>query len=456
MVSCFLLQTGLKLLNILFREFARVKYFACTYSKRVDDWKLMLLSVEEISVHFPRRDHLDTRSFWGGWSASPRKKLKHVQLSNASVLHRLSLTVEKNDFLAILGPSGSGKTTLLRTIAGLTIPNSGRIVLNGTDITFEPPHRRDVSLVFQNGGWYDHLTVGQHFKFDGLSREEVRESLLQLDLLEVADQQPAQLSGGQSQRLAIGRALARNRSVLLLDEPLSQLDQSIRESLRQRLRSIHAQGRTLVYVTHDQMDAMLLATKIAVLYRGKIQQIGPPNELFEAPNHRCVAEMLGQPAMQFFEVQLSGTDVSHWATDFSSSGSYRSDEAAKAIHYSMLNGFSQRNSTERLQIGIRPVAWRIAEHETTREPNSEKNRICFTAVLNEERFMGHQRLLQFKVCHSSMPAILVLDDLNNSPSNLVPGEEYEISTAIVDLHWFDPATGDRISAVFGQLPCSNT
>jgi len=401
----------------------------------------MLLSVEEISVHFPRRDHPDTRILGRRWLSSSPKTAKKSQTPNASILQRLSLTVDKNDFLAILGPSGSGKTTLLRTIAGLTIPNSGRIVLNGTDITFEPPHRRDVSLVFQNGGWYDHLTVEQHFEFDGLSRDAVRRSLLQLGLIDAAGQQPVELSGGQAQRLAIGRALTRNRSVLLLDEPLSQLDQSIRESLRQRLRSIHAQGHTLVYVTHDQTDAMLLATKIAVLHCGSIQQMGPPKELFEAPNHRCVAEMLGQPQMQFFDVHLSLTD--------------RSKLVANAIENAMLNGLSPQNSEPRMQIGIRPGAWQITELTTPTEKKPGQHRIGFAASFIEERYMGHQRLLQFQVPHSAMPTILILDHWTNSPSRLMPGTQYEIFAHLVDLHWFDPETGDRIPSVGGQPPSSN-
>lgn len=411
----------------------------------------MLLSLEEVSVHFARLDRTNSRPFLGPWfpstlPTSPKK----TRMSDAAVLDRLSLTVAKNDFLAILGPSGSGKTTLLRTVAGLTMPNSGRIKLNGTDISFEPPHKREVSLVFQNGGWYDHLTVEQHFEFDGLSKNDVCRSLRQLDLVDVRSQQPAELSGGQAQRLAIGRALARNRSVLLLDEPFSQLDQSIRESLRQLLRSIHSENRTLVYVTHDQNDAMLLATKIAVLHRGRIQQIGPPKELFDVPNHRCVAEMIGQPQMQFFDVQLSEADRSKLVSSPTSPDSYRSNAFVDTIQYAMTNGALPQDSETLLHVGIRPAAWRVVECETRTETTPEYHHIRFVATFVEERFMGHHRFLQFKVLHSDLPTVLVLDHWTDGPAVLITGTNYKISAAITDLHWFSAKTGNRIATVFSS------
>jgi ABC-type sugar transport system ATPase subunit len=403
----------------------------------------MLLSVEEISVHFGQNTYPKADPQKPRWLGFSRKSAKEPISSAAPVLHRLSLSVEQNEFLAILGPSGSGKSTLLRTIAGLIIPDSGQIILNGTDITLEPPHRREVSLVFQNGGWYDHLTVRQHFEFDGLTEDQILQLLHPLGLFEAASRRPAELSGGQAQRLAIGRALARHRSILLLDEPLSQLDQPVRESLRQLLRSIHSQGHTLVYVTHDQTDAMLLASKIAVLHNGMIQQIGPPKELFDAPNHRSVAEMLGQPPMQFFDIQLSIS-------------SDRSELVSQAIAHAMLRGITPLVSASRLLVGIRPGAWRIFEQTTPTERYSGSDRISFEAVFVEERFMGHQRLLQFKVAHSAMPNIYTLDDWTNAPKPFVPGKPYQISVSLVDLHWFDAESGNRMPSVSGSHSHSHT
>ncbi len=400
----------------------------------------MLLSVEEISVHFGRNQVRHKDAHVPGWLGFSSKAAKKTTISAAPVLRGLSLNVQQNEFLAILGPSGSGKSTLLRTIAGLIIPNSGRIVLNGTDITLEPPHRREVSLVFQNGGWYDHLTVRQHFQFDGLTEDGIGHLLHRLGLFEAAARRPSELSGGQAQRLAIGRALARNRSILLLDEPLSQLDQSVRESLRELLRSIHSQGHTFVYVTHDQTDALMLATRIAVLHNGTIQQIGSPKDLFDAPNHRCVAEMLGQPQMQFFDILLSTAD--------------RSKPVSEAIADSMLRGITSPNLESRLQVGIRPTAWQILEPTMSTRQSESNDRICLEVMFIDERFLGHQRLLQFRVPRSEMANVWVLDVWTRDRKHFMPGESYVIAVSLCELHWFDVETGDRIPAFYGSLPSS--
>ncbi len=365
----------------------------------------MLLSLEDISVHFKRPEAALTTPFW-------RRRLPRTPemvSENITVLNQLALAVEENDFLAILGPSGSGKTTLLRTIAGLTTPSSGRIILNGKNLTQLPPHQRDVGFVFQNGGWYDHLNVEQHFQFDGLSQDDARQLMTKLDLLDVRHHQPGKLSGGQAQRLAIGRALCRERSVLLLDEPLSQLDLSIRESLRQLLRSIHAANRTLIYVTHDQNDAMLLATKIAVLHGGKIQQIGSPKELFENPNHRCVAEMIGQPTMQFFN-SISDVGIE-------------------------------------LHVGVRPEAWRIMELYDSIDAKAEKIGLSVMATFVEECFLGHQSLLQFIVDGSSMSKIQAIETRSQHHMILKAGERYRLSVRNRDCHFFAAETGERVPSI---------
>ncbi len=219
-----------------------------------------------------------------------------------AVLDDISLAVGRTEFFAFLGPSGSGKTTLLRLIAGFGTPSSGRILIGERDVTGLPPWSRNVGMVFQSYALWPHMTVAKNVAF-GLERRKlsrgeitrkVDEALALVGLTAFADRRPAQLSGGQQQRVALARTLVIEPEVLLLDEPLSNLDAKLRVDMRAELRQLQRKlGLTAIYVTHDQEEANAIADRIAVLDQGRIQQIGAPLELYDRPASRFVATFLG-------------------------------------------------------------------------------------------------------------------------------------------------------------------
>jgi ABC-type sugar transport system ATPase subunit len=224
------------------------------------------------------------------------------------VIRGLNLSVPDGSFTALLGPSGCGKSTLLRMIAGLEGVTGGTVRIGDTDVTHAEPKSRGVAMVFQSYALYPHLTVAENITFSlslaGASRAARREAaekvgkLLQLEKL--LDRRPAELSGGQRQRVAIGRALVRNPKVFLFDEPLSNLDALLRVQMRLELAKLHQElGTTMIYVTHDQVEAMTLADQIVVLDKGVISQMGSPLDLYNKPANRFVAGFIGSPAMNF-------------------------------------------------------------------------------------------------------------------------------------------------------------
>jgi ABC-type sugar transport system ATPase subunit len=229
------------------------------------------------------------------------------------VIRNLDLHVADGSFCALLGPSGCGKSTLLRMIAGLETVSEGNVQIGGTDVTFLPPAQRRVAMVFQSYALYPHLTVRGNICFSmslaGMKKADQNEradkvaKLLQLEQL--MDRRPAQLSGGQRQRVAIGRALVRDPEVFLFDEPLSNLDALLRVQMRLELAKLHQNLKTtMIYVTHDQVEAMTLADKIVVLDKGVISQAGTPLELYNSPANRFVASFIGSPAMNFLPAAL--------------------------------------------------------------------------------------------------------------------------------------------------------
>jgi len=242
------------------------------------------------------------------------RKLCITRGSN-QVIRDLDLQVEPGEFLVLLGPSGCGKSTLLHSIAGLIDLADGAIEIGGRDMSYADPSERGIGMVFQSYALYPTMTVEKNMSFglriSGAPKAEVQRrvqraaAMLQLENL--LDRKPAQLSGGQRQRVAIGRALVREAGVYLFDEPLSNLDAKLRAELRRELKLLHAAlGSTMIYVTHDQAEAMTLATRIVVMQGGRIQQIGTPSEVYERPANRFVAGFLGSPSMNFIEGSLDG------------------------------------------------------------------------------------------------------------------------------------------------------
>jgi ABC-type sugar transport system ATPase subunit len=227
----------------------------------------------------------------------------------------VTLRAEDGEFVVFVGPSGCGKSTLLRSIAGLEQISSGRILIGGEDVTRTPPSKRDVAMVFQSYALYPHMTVRGNIEFglkvNGVERAQIQrrveEAARTLRLEDYLDRKPSQLSGGQRQRVAIGRAIVKKPRVFLFDEPLSNLDAALRVQMRVELEGLHsALGATMIYVTHDQVEAMTMADRIVVLNEGRIEQVGAPLDLYHRPATRFVAGFIGAPRMNFLPVEVAG------------------------------------------------------------------------------------------------------------------------------------------------------
>ncbi|MEM9732038.1 MAG: ABC transporter ATP-binding protein [Pseudomonadota bacterium] len=230
------------------------------------------------------------------------------------VIPPLNLHIEDGEFAVFVGPSGCGKSTLLRIIAGLEDCTEGRVIIDGNDVTEVSPSKRGLAMVFQSYALYPHMTVRKNIAFPmrmaGLSEEEQNERVMaaakSLNLLDYLDRKPGQLSGGQRQRVAIGRAIVREPSAFLFDEPLSNLDAALRVGMRLEISEMHKRlGTTMIYVTHDQVEAMTMADKIVVLQAGNIEQVGSPLELYRRPQNLFVAGFIGSPKMNLIEGPLA-------------------------------------------------------------------------------------------------------------------------------------------------------
>ena len=243
-----------------------------------------------------------------------------VELKNVSksfgpvrVIESVNLTIGDGEFVVFVGASGSGKSTLLRMVAGLEQVSGGDVLIDGKDVTFAEPAERGIAMVFQSYALYPHMNVYDNIAFNlrlaKFSRDEidkrVKEAARILRLNELLSRSPAQLSGGQRQRVAIGRAIVRKPEVFLFDEPLSNLDAELRVQMRLELAKLHRSlGATMIYVTHDQTEAMTLADRIVVLRDGVIEQFGTPAQIYDAPSNRFVAGFMGSPKMSFLEASV--------------------------------------------------------------------------------------------------------------------------------------------------------
>jgi multiple sugar transport system ATP-binding protein len=339
----------------------------------------------------------------------------------------LELLVEPGEFMVLVGPSGSGKSTALRMIAGLEQVDAGGIWIGGRDVTYERPQDRDVAMVFQNYALYPFLNVEENIAFPlkmaKVDKEErsarVREAAALLELEELLERKPSQLSGGQRQRVAMGRAIVRQPAAFLMDEPLSNLDALLRVQMRAEIASLQRRlGVTTVYVTHDQVEAMTMGSRVAVMRDGRLQQCASPAELYARPANAFVAGFMGSPPMNLVTVPLSGPG----AVVLGGQSIPLPPEVAAAIAGEGLKDIT---------IGIRPenllptedggVAGRVVSVEHL---GADSHATCAVAIGD-----GEERLVA------------------RTPAGYAPGVDEQVRLRISpgSLHWFSPGSGERIS-----------
>jgi multiple sugar transport system ATP-binding protein len=299
-----------------------------------------------------------------GFFASLRLGVKqfmaHVKVENlvkrfdrVVAVNGISLDIQDGEFIVFLGPSGCGKTTTLRAIAGLEQPESGEVYIDGERVTHLPPAMRDIAMVFQNFALYPHMTVYEILAFPLKAvrtprveiEQSVRKAAAMLHIDHLLDRKPGKLSGGEMQRVAIGRAMVRRPKVFLMDEPLTNLDAKLRTEMRAEIKRLQAdQNATTVYVTHDQIEAMSMGDRIAVMRNGVIQQIGTPTEVYSNPANLFVAGFVGSPAMNFLPCRLAA-DRSALALD---------GNVSIALQNSMRQRLASASADKPLVLGVRP------------------------------------------------------------------------------------------------------
>jgi multiple sugar transport system ATP-binding protein len=314
------------------------------------------------------------------------------RFDDTEAVRGINLDIADKEFVVLVGPSGCGKSTTLRMIAGLEDVSDGEIMVDGEVVNDVPPKDRDMAMVFQNYALYPHMTVHEnmsfglrlkHFPKDEIARR-VTEAARILDITELLDRKPRQLSGGQRQRVAMGRAIVRNPKVFLFDEPLSNLDAKLRVQMRTEIKRVHQKVRTTtVYVTHDQVEAMTLADRVVVMNRGRIEQIGAPNDLYHAPATRFVAGFIGSPAMNFIPCRLEETSGGLQAR--------LSDTLVLPVPDNRVARYRPHVGREQLTFGLRP------EHLTEAKQNGAHHVGHVDAAIEVAEPLGMETLVFFTV-----------------------------------------------------------
>jgi ABC-type sugar transport system ATPase subunit len=358
-----------------------------------------------------------------------------------AALEALDLKIAEGERLVVLGPSGSGKTTLLRLIAGLDTPDRGTIRIGGQETFGVPPHRRDVAMVFQKPALYPHLSVFENLEFGlkarGMSRNErrarVHDVAVMLGLERLLYRRPAELSGGESQRVALGRAVAREPKVLLLDEPFSGLDDPHRAALRGELLELHRRfGSTLVHVTHDQSEALCIAERLAVLHQGRLMQCDTPRGIYDRPAHRFVAAFVGSPGMSILPCRVV-REATTLRIDLSS------DEAEDAWRIPIASSPFQGlplDHPRRIDLGIRTEAVFLPER-AARALDRENDRPV-SVLIRRLEYQGGNTLASLALGQHSICAWLP------ASSSLRAGEWTVAFIDFARASWFDPETGLRL------------
>src|SRR6202167_256156 len=330
----------------------------------------------------------------------------------------VNLKIYKGEMFALVGASGCGKTTLLRMLAGFASPSAGRILIEDVDMTKVPPHERPVNMMFQSYALFPHMTVEDNVGY-GLRRmslekavgtKRVKEALDMVQLGAMAKRKPHQLSGGQRQRVALARALIRRPKVLLLDEPLSALDKKLREQTQFELMNIQYQvGITFVFVTHDQDEAMALSTRIAVMNRGQVVQVGTPSEIYEFPQTRFVADFIG--TTNLFEGTVSGAEPGHLIV--------RSAEAGCDLIVDELGRFS---SGQRVWVSLRPEKIRLSKQPASSEPTNQ-----IKGIVWELGYLGNRSTYRIKTETGKMVTVFAQNDRRTSEWSIDWSDEVYLS-----------------------------
>jgi multiple sugar transport system ATP-binding protein len=359
---------------------------------------------------------------------SLRKVVKRYD--DVEAVRGIDLDISDHEFIVLVGPSGCGKSTTLRMIAGLEDISDGDILIGGDVVNDVPPKDRDIAMVFQNYALYPHMTVAENMSF-GLRlkrypkaeiKARVTEAARLLDITDLIDRKPKQLSGGQRQRVAMGRAIVRNPKVFLFDEPLSNLDAKLRVQMRIEIKKVHQKVRTTtVYVTHDQVEAMTLADRVVVMNRGRIEQIGTPNELYHRPATRFVAGFIGSPAMNFVPCRME---------DVGGKLHLRlTDRIAFALPPARAARYGSLPRNEKLLLGIRP------EHIMETRPHAEPGIEVFDTVLDVTEPMGMETLVYF-----TLDSVPVCGRVNPN-AGAQDGAPMRLAMDLNNMHLLNEATG---------------
>ncbi len=365
-------------------------------------------------------------------------ELKNVRKSfgTVDVIKGVDLTIDKGEFVVFVGASGSGKSTLLRMIAGLETVSDGDILIDGKDVTFAEPSDRGIAMVFQSYALYPHMNVYDNIAFNlklaRLSKDEidkrVKEAARILRLNELLSRSPAQLSGGQRQRVAIGRAIVRNPKVFLFDEPLSNLDAALRVQMRLEIERLHRElGTTMIYVTHDQVEAMTLADRIVALDNGRIQQVGPPLDLYARPNNLFVAGFIGSPKMNLLPGRVLSASGDRTTFGLDASSSARLDVATKGSSVG-----------DAVTLGVRPETLEVLAAGATVPPG-------LTALPAKVESVERLGNITYAYLDGGTPEVITVQVMGHS--DLEPGQEVQVGLRPDQVHVFDAAGAVMASAV---------
>ncbi len=354
-----------------------------------------------------------------------------------TVIEKLDLEIRDQELMVLVGPSGCGKSTALRMIAGLEEISGGEIVIGGRVVNDVPPKDRDIAMVFQSYALYPHMTVRENLQFglkirktprDEMDRR-VREAAEILGITEFLDRKPRQLSGGQRQRVAVGRAIVRKPAVFLFDEPLSNLDAKLRVQMRAEISKLQKTLKTTtVYVTHDQIEAMTMGSRIAVMRSGKLQQVGTPLEVYERPANLFVASFIGTPPMNFFPATLADGGATVVASGFR----LPVPEALRTV-----TAGNDRGDGRKVVLGIRPENIR----ETAREGSGQTlTPLPITARVEFVEPLGHEVIVHGRVGDD---LIVAKTDPHRSPEI---GADVPLVIEVGAIHLFDAGTEQRLAA----------